>query len=97
MYLIFFGAAGKSKKYMLDKEFIAPVIASYANSMTIFQSIEEEIDFSIKGNRIDSAASKELKRIRNNIQAVESKMEERLNRFLKSSANKKIYSRGFYQ
>lgn len=74
---------------MLDKEFIAPVIASYANSMTIFQSIEEEIDFSIKGNRIDSAASKELKRIRNNIQAVESKMEERLNRFLKSSANKK--------
>ncbi|GEN86692.1 endonuclease MutS2 [Oceanobacillus sojae] len=85
----------KIKKYMLDKEFIAPVIASYANSMTIFQSIEEEIDFSIKGNRIDSAASKELKRIRNNIQAVESKMEERLNRFLKSSANKKYIQEAF--
>lgn len=85
----------KIKKYMLDKEFIAPVIASYANSMTIFPSVEEEIDFSIKGNRIDSAASKELKRIRNNLQAVESKMEERLNRFLKSSANKKYIQEAF--
>ncbi|GGP17074.1 endonuclease MutS2 [Oceanobacillus neutriphilus] len=85
----------KIKKYMLDKAFIAPVIASYANSMTIFQSIEEEIDFSIKGNRIDSSASKELKRIRNNIQAVESRMEERLNRFLKSSANKKYIQEAF--
>lgn len=85
----------KIKKYMLDKEFIAPVIASYANSMTTFQSVEEEIDFSIKGNRIDSAASKELKRIRNNLHAVESRMEERLNRFLKSSANKKYIQEAF--
>ncbi|WP_077603771.1 endonuclease MutS2 [Oceanobacillus sojae] len=85
----------KIKNYMLDKEFIAPVIASYANSMTTFQSVEEEIDFSIKGNRIDSAASKELKRIRNNLHAVESRMEERLNRFLKSSANKKYIQEAF--
>ncbi|WP_152656717.1 endonuclease MutS2 [Oceanobacillus sp. CFH 90083] len=85
----------KIKKYMLDKAFIAPVLASYANSMTVFPYIEEEIDFSIKGNRIDSAASKELKRIRNNMQAVEAKMEERLNRFLKSSATKKYIQEAF--
>ncbi|WP_339237578.1 endonuclease MutS2 [Oceanobacillus sp. FSL W7-1281] len=85
----------KIKKYMLDKAFFAPVLASYANSMAVFQSIEEEIDFSIKGNRIDSAASKELKRIRNHIQAVEAKMEERLNRFLKSSAYKKYIQEAF--
>lgn len=85
----------KIKKYMLDKEFIAPVLASYANSMTPFQHIEEEIDFSIRGNRIDSAASKELRRIRNNMKSVESKLEERLNRFLKNRTNKKYLQEAF--
>ncbi|GIO22889.1 endonuclease MutS2 [Oceanobacillus sp. J11TS1] len=79
----------KIKKYMLDKAFIAPMLASYANSMTEFQSIEEEINFSVKGNQIDSSASKELKRIRTNIQAAEVKVSERLNRFLRSSVHKK--------
>ena len=44
----------KIKKFMLDKEFFAPVLASYANSMTEYKSIEEEINFSIKGNSIDA-------------------------------------------
>ncbi|MFJ8531009.1 endonuclease MutS2 [Bacillus sp. NPDC094106] len=85
----------KVKKFMLDKEFFAPVLASYANSMSEFKSVEEEINFSIKGNRIDSAASKELKRIRNNIDSVEGKIKERLNRFLNSSVNKKYIQEFF--
>lgn len=85
----------KIKKYMQDKAFIAPVLASYANSMYVFQNMEEEINFSVKGSRIDSAASKELKRIRNQIQVAERKMEERLNRFLKSSANKKYIQEAY--
>ncbi len=85
----------KLKRFMLDKEFFAPVLASYANSMSEFQSIEEEIDFSIKGNRVDSAASKELKRIRSNIEAVEEKIKERLNKFLNNSANKKYIQEFF--
>lgn len=85
----------KIKTYMLDKEFLAPVLASYVHSMTTFQSIEEEIDFSIKGNQVASGASKDLKRIRSQIQAVETKMEERLNRFLKNSANKKYLQEAF--
>ncbi|MBY7141987.1 endonuclease MutS2 [Virgibacillus sp. NKC19-3] len=85
----------KIKKYMFDKAFIAPVLASYANSMTVFHHIEEEIAFSIKGNRVDAAASKELRRIRNNMQNVESKMEERLHRFINSSANKKYIQEAF--
>ncbi|WP_410983210.1 endonuclease MutS2 [Bacillus cereus] len=85
----------KVKKFMLDKEFFAPVLASYANSMSEFKSVEEEINFSIKGNGIDSAASKELKRIRNNIDSVEGKIKERLNKFLNSSANKKYIQEFF--
>ncbi|OFD41421.1 mannonate oxidoreductase [Bacillus mycoides] len=85
----------KIKKFMLDKEFFAPVLASYANSMTEFKSIEEEINFSIKGNSIDAAASKELKRIRNNIDSVDGKIKERLTKFLNSSANKKYIQEFF--
>ncbi|MCC2446158.1 endonuclease MutS2 [Bacillus cereus] len=85
----------KIKKFMLDKDFFAPVLASYANSMTEYKSIEEEINFSIKGNSIDAAASKELKRIRNNIDSVDGKIKERLTKFLNSSANKKFIQEFF--
>ncbi|MDM5247596.1 endonuclease MutS2 [Lysinibacillus sp. G4S2] len=78
----------KIKKFMLEKEFFAPVLASYANSMAEFKSVEEEINFAIKANRVDSAASRELKRIRNHIETTEEKIKERLTKFLNSSANK---------
>ncbi|PFK37452.1 mannonate oxidoreductase [Bacillus cereus] len=85
----------KVKMFMLDKEFFAPVLASYANSMSEFKSVEEEINFSIKGNSVDSSASRELKRIRNSIESVEGKIKERLNKFLNSSANKKYIQEFF--
>ncbi|MFB5089140.1 endonuclease MutS2 [Psychrobacillus sp. PGGUH221] len=83
------------KKFMLDKEFFAPVLHSYSHSMMEFRDIEENINYSIKGNRVDSEASKELKRIRNQIDKVEDKIEERLNKFLKSSTNKEYIQEFF--
>ncbi|MEG0440497.1 MAG: endonuclease MutS2 [Solibacillus sp.] len=83
------------KKFMMGKEFFAPVLHSFAFSMTDFQSIEEEINYAIRGNRVDSEASKELKRIRNHIAKAEEKIEERLNKFLKSSANKEYIQEFF--
>ncbi|PGM50280.1 mannonate oxidoreductase [Bacillus sp. AFS053548] len=83
------------KKFMQDNVFFAPILASYANSMSEFISIEDEINFSIKGNSVDSAASKDLKRIRNNIESVEEKIKDRLNKFLCSSANK-MYIQDFF-
>ncbi len=85
----------KIKMFMLDKEFFAPVLASYANSMSIFEKVEEEVDFSIKGNSVDSAASKELRQIRRSIKSVEEKIKERLNKFLNSSTNKKYIQEFF--
>ncbi|YCA41504.1 endonuclease MutS2 [Bacillus sp. JZ8] len=85
----------KMKKFMMNKEFFAPLLTSYAHSMTEFKSIEEEINFSIKGNRVDSAASRELKRIRHNMAAAEEKIKERLNKFLNSSSYKKYIQEFF--
>lgn len=85
----------KLKRFMLDKEFSAPVLASYANSMTEFQNIEEEINFSIKGGIVDSVASKELRRIRSSIETTEEKIQDRLSKFLSSSANKKYIQEFF--
>jgi len=78
----------KIKKFMLEKEFFAPVLASYANSMAEFKSVEEEINFAVKANRVDSAASRDLKRIRNHIETTEEKIKDRLVKFLNNSANK---------
>lgn len=83
------------KQFMLGKEFFAPVLHAYAYSMMEFQSMEEDINYSIRGNRVDSQASKELKRIRNQISKIEEKIEERLNKFLKSSANKEYIQEFF--
>ncbi|MBS4196665.1 endonuclease MutS2 [Lederbergia citri] len=76
------------KMFMSSKEFFAPTLASYAKSMTEFIGIEEEINFSIKNNQVDSDANKELKRVRYQIQTTEQKIKDRLNKFLNSSANR---------
>ncbi|MFJ7827806.1 endonuclease MutS2 [Psychrobacillus sp. NPDC096623] len=83
------------KKFMLGKEFFAPILHSYAYSMMEFTTIEETINASIRGNMVDSEASRELKRIRNQIGKTEEKIEERLNKFLKSSANKEYIQEFF--
>ncbi|GGE63619.1 endonuclease MutS2 [Priestia taiwanensis] len=85
----------KIKTYMLDKVFFAPTLSSYAHSMTEFLSVEEEINYSIKGNRVDSNASKELKRIRRHIESTEEKISERLTKFMKSGSNKEYIQEFF--
>nr|WP_246582779.1 endonuclease MutS2 [Clostridium mobile] len=85
----------KVKQFMIDKETYAPTLSSYATSITEVKTIEEEINNSIKGNTVDSSASKELRRIRRHIENTESKIQEKLNKFLTSSENKK-YIQEFY-
>lgn len=85
----------KIKQFMQSKEFFAPTLASYAQSMSEMKTIEEEINFTIKGSRIDSSASRELKRIRFKKEATEEKISERLNKFLNNSTNKKYIQEFF--
>lgn len=85
----------KLKVFMKDKEGYAPTLSSYSNNITDLSYIEEEINISIVGNRIDSNASKELKKIRRYIDICEGKIKERLEKFLKSSANKQYIQEFF--
>lgn len=78
----------KMRQFMLGKSFYAPNLSAYANSMSEFPDIEDRINVTIKNNRVDSGASKELKRIRKHIDLTETKIEEQLQKFLKSSTNK---------
>lgn len=79
----------KIKNFMLDKEFYAQNLSSYALNITECDFIESEINYIIKNNKVDSNASKELKKIRRNIEVCEAKIKERLNKFITSSSNKK--------
>lgn len=79
----------KIKSFMIDNEFYSPTLSSYALNITLCETIEHEINYGIKNNKVDSQASKELKKIRRNIEVAEGKIKERLNKFLTSSTNKK--------
>lgn len=79
----------KIKQSMAEKIFYAPILSSYSTNITECDFIESEISYSIKVNKVDSNASKELKKIRRNIEVCEEKIKERLNKFLTSSNNKK--------
>lgn len=78
----------KIKAYMKNNEFYAPILYGYSHSIKELESIEEEINTSVRNNTVDSNATKELKRIRRLIENTEIKIEERLDSFLKSSSNK---------
>ncbi|MGG7098377.1 endonuclease MutS2 [Clostridium sardiniense] len=85
----------KVKEYMKDKEGYAPILNSYSSNIGEFLWIEEDINYSIKGNRVDSNATKELKKIRKAIDICEGKIEEKLNKFLKNTENKKFIQEFF--
>ncbi|AJA47056.1 endonuclease MutS2 [Clostridium pasteurianum DSM 525 = ATCC 6013] len=78
----------KLKLFMKDKEGYAPTLSAYSLNITDLSYIEEEINISISGNRIDSSASKELKKIRKHIDICEGQIKGKLEKFLKNPTNK---------
>nr|WP_288768302.1 endonuclease MutS2 [uncultured Intestinibacter sp.] len=79
----------KIKNFMENMRFYGETLSSYSLNITDLTSIEEEINFCIKANKIDTNASSELKKIRRKIENCESKIKDKLNIFLTSSSNKK--------
>ena len=79
----------KIKRFMENMSFYGETLSSYSLNITDLTSIEDEINFCIKANKIDTNASSELKKIRRKIENCEAKIKERLNKFLTSSSNKK--------
>ena len=78
----------KIKNFMENMKFYGETLSSYSLNITDLTSIEDEINFCIKANKIDTNASSELKKIRRKIENCESKIKDRLNKFLTSSSNK---------
>ena len=79
----------KIKNFMENMRFYGETLSSYSLNITDLTSIEEEINFCIKANKIDTNSSSELKKIRRKIENCESKIKDKLNKFLTSSSNKK--------
>lgn len=75
----------KIKSYMQDKSFYAPTLHSYSFSLQELRNIEEEVHACIRNGKVRDEASKELKKIRKQIAICESRIEERLDKFLKNS------------
>ncbi len=76
------------KKFFENKETYAKNLTSYCANITLMPEIVEEINNSIKGNSINSEATKELKKIRRHIDICEGKIKEKLDKFIKNSVNK---------
>ena len=91
----FFRGARKLKRFMLEHDFFAPLLSAYANVLGEWRSLEEGIVQAIRGGQVVDDASKELKRIRKQIDILEGRIEERLNKFLKSAANREMIQDGF--
>lgn len=84
----FLRGCSKIKLYMKDKEFYAPTLYSYSFNIVELKFIEEEIEASIRNNKIEDNATTDLKKIRKQLVQVESKISEGLNSFLKNPSNK---------
>ncbi|WP_047373852.1 endonuclease MutS2 [Exiguobacterium sp. ZOR0005] len=91
----FFRGARKLKRFMAEQTFFAPLLSAYAGEMSEWRHIEEDITAAIRAGRVLDEASKELKRIRKQIDILEGRIEERLNKFLKSAANREAIQDGF--
>ncbi len=64
-------------------------LSSYALNISECITIEDEIKYCIKNNKVDTNASNELKKIRRSIEICDGRIKERMNKFLTSSSNKK--------
>ncbi|NKF06537.1 endonuclease MutS2 [Clostridium gasigenes] len=85
----------KVKLFIKDKEGYAPTLSSYGENICDLSYIEDEINLSIRGSIVDSNASKDLKRIRRHIDICESKITEKLDKFLKNDGNKEYIQEFF--
>ncbi|WP_079479321.1 endonuclease MutS2 [Halobacillus salinus] len=68
----------KLKRFMADKEVVAPTIYLYAESISDLSSLEGAIQETIRHGQVDDYASKELTKIRKQIGVKEQRRKERL-------------------
>lgn len=77
------------KRYMVEKETLAPTVSMYAASMYELSNIVDEIERCIINNRVDDRASSELSRIRKKVVILEARIKSKLESVLRSPAYQK--------
>ena len=87
--------AKRMRRYMEDKADEAPMLSAYAYSLTDMLEIEESILICIEGTIVSSSASQALKSIRQRMRIIETRIQERLNSIISSSAYKEYLQDSF--
>ena len=85
----------KVKRFIKDKEGYAKTLALYGEGINELSHIEEEIEKSINGSMVDSNASKNLRKIRKQIDICQGTIKERLDKFIKNPTNREYIQEFF--
>lgn len=80
--------AKKLKKFMEDKEYAAPIISQYAQSIYELNDLREEIERCILYGRVDDRSSSKLFKIRKKIVILEDRIKSKLDNVLKNERYK---------
>ncbi|SEM12774.1 MutS2 family protein [Mesobacillus persicus] len=81
----FLDNCGKMRRFMKDKEWIAPRVSSYIFSIEELPALEEEIIRCIRNGGVDDYASKELLKVRKQISIQEDRLKEKVFQMVRSS------------
>ncbi|MCP3742136.1 endonuclease MutS2 [Rossellomorea sp. BNER] len=81
----FLDACHKLKRFMKDKEILAPRVTSYVYSIEDLPELANEIQRCIRNGTVDDYASKELLKVRKQISIGEERLKEKVQHILKSN------------
>ncbi|MFD1737248.1 endonuclease MutS2 [Bacillus salitolerans] len=77
--------ADKLRRFMKDKEYLAPKISTFIYSLHDLSVLGEEISRCIRNGQVDDYASKELLKIRKQISILQTRLKEKVDHVVKSS------------
>ncbi|MDX8366170.1 endonuclease MutS2 [Cytobacillus sp. IB215665] len=80
----FLDSSTKLKRFMKDKEFIAPRVTTYVYAIEDLPQLAEEIIRCIKHGRVDDYATKELQKIRKQLLIEEVRLKDKVQHILQS-------------
>jgi len=82
--LSFLDHCGKLKRFMKDKQYVAPTIHLYAESIGDLSELEAEITRCLRHGQVDDYASKELLAIRKQLSMLQAKVKDKAQSMVKS-------------
>ncbi|WLR56823.1 endonuclease MutS2 [Mesobacillus subterraneus] len=85
LLLSFLETCNKIRRFMKDKEYVAPRVSAYVFAIEELPELAAEIQRCIRNGQIDDYATRELLKVRKQIGIQEDRLKEKLNQLLKSA------------